>query len=85
MSNDNQNEFEIIYKELERLKRLIANGGAIVKQFYNIQELSVITGITVLGLKGRRKRGKVKMFNDGNEILITVTEVNRYLKKLGQN
>ncbi len=85
MSNDNKNEFEIIFKKLERLEKQIATGGAIVKQFYNIQELSVITGISVLGLKGRRKRGKVKMINDGNEILITVTEANRYLKRLGQN
>lgn len=83
--NEVSQQIQYLLIELAKLKRQIADGGAIVKQYYTIQELSVITGISVLGLKGRRKRGQIRMINEGNEILIPVTEVNRYLKKLGTN
>lgn len=55
------------------------------KEFYNIHELSVITGLSPLALKGRRKRGQIKMINEGNEILISKTEVDRFLKRLNKN
>ena len=72
-----------LYNEVQTLKKKIATNGAIVKQFYHIKELSTVTGLSVRALKGRRARGKIKMINNGNDILITVVEVKRFLKNLG--
>lgn len=52
------------------------------KQFYHIRELSALTGLSVLALKGRRKRGGLVAINIGNEILVPTAEVERFLKYL---
>lgn len=54
----------------------------ITKEFYNLNELSYITGLSPLALKGRRKRKQIKMLNDGNDVLISKKEVDRFLRKL---
>lgn len=54
------------------------------KKFYSLDEVSHITGLTKLALKGRRKRGTVKMINEGNCILIHRDEVNRLIEKLNK-
>ena len=52
------------------------------KQFYHVKELSQITGLSVLALKGRRKRGSLIMINEGNELLVPTSEVIRFINYL---
>jgi predicted ATP-binding protein involved in virulence len=68
--------------EFKEAVRSVLKLEVIQKQYYNLNELSNITGLSPLSLKGRRKRKQIKMLNDGNEILITTKEVERFLRKL---
>ncbi len=76
MKNDSQ--FRLTVKSVLKLE-------VIHKQYYHITELAALTGLTPLALKGRRKRGLLKMFNDGKDILISKKEVERFLNKLNSN
>ena len=55
-----------------------------VKQYYSLNEVVEITGLSVLALKGRRKRGSIKLVNEGNCILMAKAELDRLLSKLNK-
>ncbi|MBI3136037.1 MAG: hypothetical protein HYZ14_15275 [Bacteroidetes bacterium] len=54
------------------------------KEYYSLKEVSHITGITFLGLKGRQKRGTLKCVNEGNTVLVPKNELERILKLLSR-
>ena len=55
-----------------------------VKQYYSLKEVVEITGLSVLALKGRRRRGSIKLINEGNCILMSKDELNKLLEKLNR-
>ena len=55
------------------------------KEYYNLKEFSVIVGMTPRALKNRRAKGEIKMINEGNEILILKSEVEKFVAKLNKN
>jgi hypothetical protein len=55
------------------------------KEYYNLDEFSVITGLSPLALKNRRKKGLIRMVNEGNEILISKSEVEKFVAHLSKH
>ena len=51
------------------------------KEFYNIEEVATMLGLTISGLKARRKSKKIEMINDQNAILVHKKELERYKKE----
>ena len=66
----------------EKLKVFVQKTTEAPKAFYSLKEVSHLTGITFLGLKGRQKRGTLKCVNEGNVVLVPKSEVERLLDKL---
>lgn len=52
------------------------------KKYYSLKEVSFITGLSVLALKGRYKRGTLAVVYEGQTPLIPSSEVDRLLTKL---
>ena len=68
----------------ERIKDLIYELGQVKppeKEFYNIEEVAIMLGLTISGLKARRKSGKIEMVNEQNAILVHKKELERYKKQ----
>ena len=65
----------------EQLKD-ISNQPAQRKLYYNLKEVSEITGISVCALKGRIHRKTLKAAHDSTTILIPTKELDRLLSKL---
>lgn len=54
------------------------------KEYYSYKELSQITGLSINAIKGRRRRGTLKVVYNGITPLISCEEVQRLLNKLKQ-
>ena len=68
----------------ERIKDLIYELGQVKppeKEFYNIEEVAIMLGLTISGLKARRKSGKIEMVNEQKAILVHKKELERYKKQ----
>lgn len=52
------------------------------KEFYSLEEVSVITGLTKSSIKGRYRRGTIERVYSGNKPLIPAKEVEKLLHKL---
>lgn len=53
------------------------------KMFYSLAEVSEITGLTKLSIKGRYKRGTLKVVYSSNRPLIPASELELFLNRLG--
>jgi hypothetical protein len=52
------------------------------KEFYSLEEVSEITGLSKTSIKGRYRRGTIHRVYSGNKPLIPATEVEKLLHKL---
>jgi hypothetical protein len=52
------------------------------KEFYSLEEVSEITGLTKTSIKGRYRRGTIERVYSGNKPLIPAKEVEKLLHKL---
>ena len=52
------------------------------KEFYSLEEVSEITGLSKSSIKGRYRRGTIQRVYSGNKPLIPATEVEKLLHKL---
>ncbi len=52
------------------------------KEYYSLKEVSFITGLAVGAIKGRYRRGSLKVVYDGITPLIPACEVERLLMRL---
>jgi hypothetical protein len=53
------------------------------KLFYSLAEVSEITGLTKISIKGRYRRGTLKVVYSGNKPLIPASELEIFLNRLG--
>lgn len=71
-----------LYRLLQDLNERVSGVAAIrpglKKEFVNLTELALITGLTEGMLKSRRTKGELKMINYGNTIIIPIAEVERF-------
>jgi hypothetical protein len=73
---------EIIYEVLNILRREISRPTK--KEFYSLEEVSEITGLTKSSIKGRYRRGTIERVYSGNKPLIPAKEVEKLIFKLNQ-
>jgi len=52
------------------------------KEFYSLEEVSVITGLSKSSIKGRYRRGTIERVYSGNKPLIPARELEKLLYKL---
>lgn len=55
---------------------------AVKKEFYTLEEVSSITGLSIRQIKYRYKSGKMNPVYDGTQPLIPTLELDRYLNRL---
>ena len=68
----------------EELKRREKEEFKVEKLYYSLKEVSMITGLTVLAIKGRYRRGTLGVVRSGQTPLIPADEVERLLLKLDE-
>ena len=73
---------EIIYEVLGVIRREFSKPTK--KEFYSLEEVSVITGLTKSSIKGRYRRGTIERVYSGNKPLIPAKEVEKLIFKLNQ-
>lgn len=75
---------EIKQELLEEIKTIIAsnNNSDIPKEFYSYKELSRATGLTIGAIKGRRRRGTIKVVYEGTTPLLPKAEFERLIANL---
>ena len=85
---------DTIVKLINELKSEIANEviqhiishleiqNAVKKEFYTLEEVSSITGLSIRQIKYRYKNGKMNPVYDGTTPLIPKLELDRYLNRL---
>jgi predicted RNA-binding protein with RPS1 domain len=54
----------------------------VAKEFYTLEEVSSITGLSIRQIKYRYKIGKMNPVYDGTQPLIPTVELDRYLNRL---
>ena len=54
----------------------------VAKEFYTLEEVSSITGLSIRQIKYRYKSGKMNRVYDGTQPLIPTVELDRYLNRL---
>jgi len=73
---------ELMSELMDNVKDLIESKVRIRKQFYSLKEVSYLTGLTINAIKGRYRRGTLKVVYEGTTPLIPTPEVERLIKKL---
>ena len=53
------------------------------KEYYSLKEVSEITGLTINSIKGRYRRGTLRVVYSNNRPLIPASELERFLNRLG--
>lgn len=54
----------------------------VAKEFYTLEEVSNITGLSIRQIKYRYKNGKINPVYDGTKPLIPTLELDKYLNRL---
>ena len=53
------------------------------KEYYSLKEVSEITGLTINSIKGRYRRGTLRVVYSNNRPLIPASELEIFLNRLG--
>ena len=67
---------------MDNVKDLIESNITLRKEFYSLKEVSEVTGLSINAIKGRYRRGTLKVVYEGTTPLIPTAEVERLIKKL---
>lgn len=71
-------EFEMLINEIASLKKIVKPLKN--KKTYNYKEAAELLHLSLEGLKTRIKRGQIKRISNGGKPMISIEEIERYLK-----
>jgi len=78
----NELKLEIANEVIQHIISHLEVKNNVAKEFYTLEEVSSITGLSIRQIKYRYKSGKMNPVYDGTQPLIPTVELDRYLNRL---